>query len=132
MDLSAKIAGIAKRLPAGALSGDFEFLVRSIGEAKSKAEEDDLIRKMVEISKNKIKAGFSSKAQNPRAMKDFLVYLMYINMLGHDTSWSLPTVIQLCGNKSLQVKKVRWWSYEGRVTVWMEHFCGDSVCVPAS
>lgn len=106
MDISSKIAGIAKRLPAGAFSGEFEYLVRSVGEAKSKAEEDELVRRMVDISKSKIKAGFSSKAQNSRVMKDFLVYLMYINMLGHDTSWSLATVIQLCGNKNLQVKKV--------------------------
>jgi AP-4 complex subunit epsilon-1 len=108
MDISTKIAGLAKRLPAATFSGDFEFLVRSIGEAKSKAEEDDLVKRMIEICKSKIKAGFSSKAQNARAMKDFLVYLLYINMLGHDTSWALPTVIQLCGNKNLQVKKVGW------------------------
>ena len=32
MDISSKIAGIAKRLPANAvLSSDFEFLVRAIG-----------------------------------------------------------------------------------------------------
>jgi len=108
MDISSKIAGIAKRLPAGALSSDFEFLVRSVGEAKSKAEEDDLVRQMMDISKKMIKSGgFSSRAENPRALKDFLVYLVYINMLGHDTSWALATVIQLCGNKNLQVKKVR-------------------------
>jgi hypothetical protein len=28
-------------------------------------------------------------------------------MLGHDTSWAHAAVIQLCGNKSLVVKKVR-------------------------
>ena len=111
MDISSKIAGIAKRLPSAAFSGEFEYLIRSVWEAKSKAEEDELVRLMIEISKSKIKTGFSSKAQNPRAMKDFLVYLMYISMLGHDTSWSLPTVIKLCGNKTLHVKKVCWYIF---------------------
>lgn len=111
MDISSKIAGIAKRLPANVvLSSDFEFLVRSIGEAKSKAEEDDLVRQMTDISKRIIREGrgFSSRAENPRALKDFLVYLVYINMLGHDTSWAQATVIQLCGNKNLQVKKTAY------------------------
>ena len=112
MDISSKIAGIAKRLPAthAVLSSDFEFLVRSIGEAKSKAEEDDLVRQMTDISKRTIREGrgFSSRAENPRSLKDFLVYLVYINMLGHDTSWALATVIQLCGNKNLQVKKTAY------------------------
>lgn len=105
MDLSTKIAGLAKRLPATALGSEFEYLVRSIGEAKSKAEEDDLVMRMIEITKYRIKEGFSSKGQNQRALKDFLVYLVYIDMLGHDTSWACASVIQLCGNKSLQVKK---------------------------
>ena len=75
MDFSAKLVGFAKRLPA-TLGGDFEFLVRSIGEAKSKAEEDDLVMRMIEISKSRISEGFSSKAQNSRMLRDFLVYLM--------------------------------------------------------
>lgn len=106
MEISSKLAGLAKRLPAATLGGEFEFLVRSIGEAKSKAEEDELVMRMTYITKRRIREGFSSKAQNPRALKDFLVYLMYIDMLGHDTSWACPSVIQLCGNKNLHVKKV--------------------------
>ena len=38
---------------------------------------------------------------------ELLVYLIYVDMLGHDTSWAHAAVIQLCGNKSLVVKKVR-------------------------
>lgn len=35
-----------------------------------------------------------------------LVYLMYIEMLGHETSWAQAAVIQLCSEKNLVVKKV--------------------------
>jgi hypothetical protein len=36
MDISSKIAGIAKRLPANVvLSSDFEFLVRCVNETRS-------------------------------------------------------------------------------------------------
>lgn len=65
---------------------------------------------MTDISKRIIREGrgFSSRAEHPRALKDFLVYLVYINMLGHDTSWAQATVIQMCGNKNLQVKKTAY------------------------
>lgn len=68
------------------------------------------MRQMTDISKRIIREGrgFSSRSENPRALKDFLVYLVYINMLGHDTSWAQATVIQLCGNKNLQVKKTAY------------------------
>lgn len=51
------------------------------------------------------------------------VYLIYIEMLGHDTSWAQATAIQLCSDKNLAVKKVGagrgqrmacCWRYEGR------------------
>ena len=65
---------------------------------------------MTDISKRIIKEGrgLSSRSENPRSLKDFLVYLVYINMLGHDTSWAVATVIQLCGNKNLQVKRTAY------------------------
>ncbi len=68
------------------------------------------MRQMTDISKRIIRdgRGFTSRSDNPRALKDFLVYLVYINMLGHDTSWAQATVIQLCGNKNLQVKKTAY------------------------
>lgn len=34
------------------------------------------------------------------------MYLIYIEMLGHDTSWAQATAIQLCSDKNLAVKKV--------------------------
>ena len=106
MEISSKLAGLAKR-HASALTGELEVLVRSIGEAKSKNEEDAIVQRMVTISKQQIKEGLSRKGDNTKALKDLLVYLIYINMLGHDSSWADAAVIQLCSHKSLVVKKAR-------------------------
>lgn len=59
--------------------------------------------KLVELSRAKIKEG----RREPRTQKELLVYLIYIEMLGHDTSWAQATAIQLCSDKNLAVKKVR-------------------------
>jgi hypothetical protein len=103
MDLSGKLATLAKRsMPTG---GSFEELIRGVGESRSKSEEDAVVLRMVEISKQQIREGLSRK-DNTRALKELLVFLVYIDMLGHDTSWARATVIQLCSHKSLVVKKV--------------------------
>lgn len=59
--------------------------------------------RLVELSKGKIKEG----RREPRSQKELLVYLLYIEMLGHDTTWAQATVIQQCSDKNLAVKKVR-------------------------
>lgn len=58
--------------------------------------------KLVELSKQKIREG----RREPRTQKELLVYLIYIEMLGHDTAWAQATAIQLCSDKNLAVKKV--------------------------
>ena len=58
--------------------------------------------KLVELSRAKIKEG----RREARTQKELLVYLMYIEMLGHDTAWAQATAIQLCSDKNLVVKKV--------------------------
>ena len=105
MEFSSKLAGLAKRLPAG--GGELEALVRGIGEAKSKPEEDAMVQRMIEITKQQIREGLPRKGENTKPLKDLLVYLVYIDMLGHETSWASAAVIQLCSHKSLAVKKVR-------------------------
>lgn len=115
MEISSKLAGLAKR-HASVLTGELEQLVRAIGEAKSKSEEDAIVQRMVHISKQQIKEGLPRKGDNTKALKDLLVYLIYINMLGHDTSWADAAVIQLCSHKSLVVKKVRICSCSHNLT----------------
>lgn len=41
-----------------------------------------------------------------RAMKEILVRLIYVEMLGHDASWGHVKALQACSNQSLQTKKV--------------------------
>lgn len=99
--LSSTLTNLAKRsLPT---TSEFNELVRGIGESKSKGEEDALIARMTSICKARVKSG----RRDPATSRDFLIYLIYIDMLGHDTSWAHATVIQLCSDKSLIVKKVQ-------------------------
>ena len=107
MEISQKLAGLAKRHTSALAGGEFESLVRAIGESKSKSEEDSIVERMISISKQQIKEGLPRKGDNTKALKDLLVYLIYIDMLGHDTSWAAAAAIQLCSHKSLVVKKVR-------------------------
>ena len=64
------------------LSKQFFELVKAIGESKSKQEEDRIITAEVSILKGK----FAKKAK-PSEMKEFLVRLIYCEMLGHDGSF---------------------------------------------
>lgn len=123
MELSTKLAGLAKRLPAAAIGGEFELLVRSIGEAKSKSEEDAIVQRMIDLSKRQIKEGLPRKGDNTKALKDLLVYLVYINMLGHDTGWAAAAVIQLCSSKSLVVKKVH------HIILFAQHALNACICI---
>lgn len=107
MEISSKLADLAKRHTGALTGGTLETLVRGIGESKSKAEEDAFIKRMISLSKQQIKDGIPRKGENTKALKDLLVYLIYIDMLGHEASWASSAIIQLCSHKSLTVKKVR-------------------------
>lgn len=98
--LSSTLSSLAKRsIP---ITTVFNDLVRGIGESKSKDEEDSIVAKMVELCRTAVRSG----RRDPRSSKEFLLYLIYIDMLGHDTRWAHASVIQLCSDKSLVVKKV--------------------------
>ena len=100
MESLNKLAMAAKRtLP---VSGLFDELIRAIGESKSKSEEDAIVARMVDLAKRMAR----ETRRDTRTLKELLVYLMYIEMLGHDVAWAQATVIQLCSEKNLVVKKV--------------------------
>lgn len=102
MDLSNRLVNLAKRsLP---VSREFDELIRGIGECKSKGEEDIIVARIVEITRQKLK---ERSSRDTRTLKEVLVYLMYMEMLGHETGWAQAAVIQLCSEKNLAVKKVR-------------------------
>lgn len=88
-------------------SREFDVLIRSIGECKSKAEEDAIIAREVDLLKPRLKDAKIDK----RSLKEVLVRLTYVEMLGHDASWGHVKALQACSDTNLLTKKVmtRLW-----------------------
>ncbi len=87
-------------------SREFDLLIRSIGECKSKAEEDAIIAREVDLLKPRLKDAKLDK----RSLKEVLVRLTYVEMLGHDASWGHVKALQACSDTNLLTKKVIWCS----------------------
>ena len=66
------------------LSKELLDLVKSIGESRSKQEEDKIISN--EASLLKIK--FTERNLSEKKMKELLIRAIYVEMLGHDASFS--------------------------------------------
>ncbi|GLD91736.1 hypothetical protein PINS_up000269 [Pythium insidiosum] len=92
------------------LSREFFELVKSIGESKSKQEEDRIIihevaqlkRKMSEVTTT---TTTTSKELNKRK-KEFLIRLMYVEMLGHDASFGYIKAVEMTASTNLIQKRV--------------------------
>ncbi|CAK9005519.1 AP-4 complex subunit epsilon (AP-4 adaptor complex subunit epsilon) (Adaptor-related protein complex 4 subunit epsilon) (Epsilon subunit of AP-4) (Epsilon-adaptin) [Durusdinium trenchii] len=84
------------------LSKDFFDLVKSIGESKSKQEEDRIIVNEVRT----LKARFMEKNLTKKVIKESLIRLIYVEMLGHDASFAYVHAIQLTAAGDLMQKKV--------------------------
>ncbi len=95
------LTALAKKGPT--FSREFDALVRAIGECKSKAEEDSIISKEVEILKPRLK----DPKMDKRWLKELLIRLIYVEMLGHDASWAHVKALQACSETGLITKKVR-------------------------
>lgn len=102
------LTSMAKKPPTW--SKEFDTLVRAIGECKSKAEEDAIIEREVEVLKPRLKDPRLDK----RSMKELLVRLIYVEMLGHDASWAHVKALQACSDSQLLPKKVRRGNAIGR------------------
>lgn len=98
------LASMAKKVPSW--SKEFDTLIRAIGECKSKAEEDAIISKEVELLKPRLKDPKLDK----RSMKELLVRLIYVEMLGHDASWAHVKALQACSDPNMLTKKVAYLS----------------------
>ena len=85
------------------LSKQFFELVKAIGESKSKQEEDRIITAEVGLLKQKF-----SKKSKPSEMKEFVVRLIYCEMLGHDGSFGYIHAVQLSARDSLVQKKTAY------------------------
>jgi len=81
--------------------GFFEF-VKSIGEAKSKQEEDGIIENELHI----LKAKMGARNVGPRQMREYLIRMVYVEMLGHDASFGHIHAVKLTRASKLVDKRV--------------------------
>jgi AP-4 complex subunit epsilon-1 len=91
---------------AANLSKDFFELIKAIGESKSKQEEDRIIQNEVVSLKTllqDLKGGNS--LQQTRKMREVLVRLIYVEMLGHDASWGYVVAVQQTATVHLPQKR---------------------------
>lgn len=86
----------------GAMSKEFVDLVKGIGEAKSKAEEDAIV--VGEIAQ--LKAKMAERGVTPARMRELLLRMLYVEMLGHDASFGHIHAVKMCHGTKLGEKRV--------------------------
>ncbi|CAD8095829.1 unnamed protein product [Paramecium sonneborni] len=84
------------------LSKELHDLIKSIGETRSKQEEDKIIIKEVQQLKTKL----NEKNMPPKKVKEMLIRAIYIEMLGHDASFVHINAIHLTQSKNLALKRL--------------------------
>uniref|UniRef100_A0A5B6Z1K6 Putative AP-4 complex subunit epsilon n=1 Tax=Davidia involucrata TaxID=16924 RepID=A0A5B6Z1K6_DAVIN len=82
-------------------SKEFLDLVKSIGEARSKAEEDRIVLREIETLKRRISEPDIPK----RKMKEYIIRLVYVEMLGHDASFGYIHAVKMTHDDSLLLKR---------------------------
>ena len=88
--------------PGSHLSKEMLDLIKSIGDSRSKQEEDKIIVKEVEVLKKKIK----ESGITPRKMKEYLIRAIYIEMLGHEAPFAHLYSVNLTQDKNILNKRV--------------------------
>lgn len=86
----------------GNLTKEMMDLVKAIGEARSKQEEDKIILTEAEKIKNK----FREKNLSEKRMKDLLIRSIYVEMLGHDGSFAHIHGINMSQQKNILTKRI--------------------------
>ncbi|XP_062207872.1 AP-4 complex subunit epsilon-like [Phragmites australis] len=97
---------IGRELAMGSQGGwgqskEFLDLVKSIGEARSKAEEDRIIARELEHLKRRL----ADPDVPRRKMKELLIRLVYAEMLGHDASFGHIHAVKMTHDESLPLKR---------------------------
>lgn len=91
-----------------ALSKEFFELIKAIGESKSKQEEDRIIAREVLKLKSKLEPvapGANHPLQSKKKAKEFLVRLLYVEMLGHDASFGYIKAVEMAASANLYMKR---------------------------
>ncbi|KAJ6395041.1 hypothetical protein OIU77_024115 [Salix suchowensis] len=97
---------IGRELAMGSQGGfgqskEFLDLVKSIGEARSKAEEDRIVLREIESLKRRIVEPGIPK----RKMKEYIIRLVYVEMLGHDASFGYIHAVKMTHDDNLVLKR---------------------------
>eukprot|EP00531_Pseudo-nitzschia_arenysensis_P000564 CAMPEP_0116126634 /NCGR_PEP_ID=MMETSP0329-20121206/6432_1 /TAXON_ID=697910 /ORGANISM="Pseudo-nitzschia arenysensis, Strain B593" /LENGTH=1071 /DNA_ID=CAMNT_0003620721 /DNA_START=137 /DNA_END=3352 /DNA_ORIENTATION=- len=90
------------------LSKEFFELLKAVGESKSKQEEDRIMAKEVQCLKKKLTplpSGASNPLQSKKKSREFLVRLLYVEMLGHDASFGYIKAVEMAASASLYHKR---------------------------
>ncbi len=96
------------------LSKEFFELIKAIGESKSKQEEDRIISKEIATLKRKLETpppvapgqpAANTLLQSKKRSKEFLVRLLYVEMLGHDASFGYIKAVEMAASASLYHKR---------------------------
>ncbi|ERM97979.1 hypothetical protein AMTRI_Chr06g173070 [Amborella trichopoda] len=82
-------------------SKEFLDLIKSIGEARSKAEEDRIVLQEIETLKKRITEPDVPK----RKMKEYIIRLVYVEMLGHDASFGYIHAVKMTHDDALLLKR---------------------------
>lgn len=82
-------------------SKEFLELVKAIGEAKSKAEEERIVTEEIETLKKKIAEPDVAR----KRMKEYIIRLVYVEMLGHDASFGYIQAVKMTHDDNLLLKK---------------------------
>jgi len=97
--LARDVGQIGSKIPG---LRELDNLVRSIGECKSKAEEDRIMLQEVETLKQRLNAPSLDKTRG----REYMVRVMYCEMLGHDASFAYIPCLQFASDANLLTKKV--------------------------
>uniref|UniRef100_A0A7S3HNE1 AP-4 complex subunit epsilon-1 C-terminal domain-containing protein n=2 Tax=Spumella elongata TaxID=89044 RepID=A0A7S3HNE1_9STRA len=81
---------------------DFFELVKAIGESKSKQEEDRIIADEVTY----LKKVCPQPSKDKKKMKELVVRMIYVEMLGQDASFAYIKAVELCASTSISQKRV--------------------------
>jgi len=88
---------VGEKMSSAGLSKEFFELIKAIGESKSKQEEDRIIQDEVRV----LKALLQDPKSGSKRMKEILVRLIYVEMLGHDASWGYVVAVQQTATSDL-------------------------------
>jgi AP-4 complex subunit epsilon-1 len=97
---------IGRELAMGSQGGfgqskEFLDLVKSIGEARSKAEEERIVLHEIETLKRRLSEPDIPK----RKMKEYIIRLVYVEMLGHDASFAYIHAVKMTHDDNLVLKR---------------------------